>query len=77
MTNAEIHLRAHWGIKTLKERQRALVKVHTDRVRELRNIADEAELAAHGGQDPELIKLECVSLSPERARLLENPIGGL
>ena len=75
MNNAEIHVRAHRGIAALSERQKAMVKEHTERKKRLAAVMD---AIAKGDLTGELqLDANGFALSPEMADLLENPTHGL
>jgi multidrug resistance efflux pump len=75
MTNAEIHVRAGQCIATLKSRSQRVAQKHRERIKQLRDLAENIEQQTAAGQ----LELtgEKVSLSPDLERLLGDPIHGL
>ena len=76
MSNAEILMKCLNGIDDLRARQKALVKEHTERIKRLQGLLSDVQHSSRSGQR-DLLADQGISLSPELAGLLKNPVGGL
>ena len=77
MNNAEVLLRAYSGIQTLKERNRAIVKEHSERVKRLEGLMHEVNHVTHAGRETDMFGASSLSIAPELETLLMNPLAGL
>ena len=76
MTNAEIHVKAHRCINTLRSRFKLVAQEHRERIKQLHHLAQTIEREGAAGQ-LDLRSDQRVSLSPKIERLLGDPTHGL
>jgi hypothetical protein len=77
MSNAEMHLKAGHGIATLSQRIKFLAQEHRERIKRLRKLQEELQMAeAKRATQPDLVPV-AASVAPEVRDLVMNPLHGL